>query len=340
MKLISFTVPCYNSQDYMNKCIDSLLVGGDDVEIIIVNDGSRDDTPLIAADYAKRYPDIVKVIDKENGGHGSGVNAGIKAATGMFFKVVDSDDWVNADALTALIQTIKRHIAENALPDLYITNFVYCKVGESEYVSSYEKKLEEGKLIPWDKMKAFKYSHMLLMHALMYKLDVLKMSGLNLPEHTFYVDNIFAYQPLPYVHKLFYLNVNLYCYFIGRADQSVNKKNFVGRYDQQIRVMKCLADAHAMSTVNSLPKGLKRYMRHALNCVMALTLFFTGAEPTPERKAATAELWQYIKARDKKMYKFLRWHSYATFAYIFDWKTRSKVMWSIYNHFCDTVHLG
>ena len=76
MKLISFAVPCYNSQDYMRKCVDSLLTGGDEVEIIIVNDGSRDDTINIANGYAEKYPDIVKVIDKENGGHGSGVNAG------------------------------------------------------------------------------------------------------------------------------------------------------------------------------------------------------------------------------------------------------------------------
>ena len=71
MKIISFTVPCYNSQAYMRKCVDSLLVGGDDVEIIIVNDGSKDDTIKIANEYAERYPDIVKVVDKENGGHGS-----------------------------------------------------------------------------------------------------------------------------------------------------------------------------------------------------------------------------------------------------------------------------
>ena len=84
MKLISFAVPSYNSQEYMRNCIDSLLTGGNDVEVIIVNDGSKDDTLKIANGYAEEYPDIVKVIDKENGGHGSGVNAGLNLASGLY----------------------------------------------------------------------------------------------------------------------------------------------------------------------------------------------------------------------------------------------------------------
>ena len=94
MKYITFTVPCYNSQDYMRHCIDNLVAAGEEVEVIIVNDGSKDDTGKIADEYEKKYPTIVKAIQKENGGHGSGVMAGIRNATGMFFKVVDSDDWV------------------------------------------------------------------------------------------------------------------------------------------------------------------------------------------------------------------------------------------------------
>ena len=80
LKKITFTVPCYNSEEYMERCIDSLLVGRDEVEIIIVNDGSTDKTGSIADNYAKKYPNIVRVIHKENGGHGSGVNRGLKEA--------------------------------------------------------------------------------------------------------------------------------------------------------------------------------------------------------------------------------------------------------------------
>ena len=95
MKLLTIAIPCYNSQDYMRKCVDSLLIGGDDVEILIINDGSQDRTAEIANEYEKNYPGIIRAIHKENGGHGSAVNAGMREARGLYFKVVDSDDWVN-----------------------------------------------------------------------------------------------------------------------------------------------------------------------------------------------------------------------------------------------------
>ena len=107
MKLISFTVPCYNSAAYMHICIDSLLTGGDRVEIIIVDDGSSDETGAIADAYAAKYPDTIKVIHQENGGHGEGINQGLKHAQCPYFKVVDSDDWVNAVALQHVLNRLE-----------------------------------------------------------------------------------------------------------------------------------------------------------------------------------------------------------------------------------------
>ena len=103
MKLLSIAIPCYNSEAYMGKCIESLLVGGEEVEIIVVNDGSKDRTAQIAQEYVEKYPTIVKAVNKENGGHGSAVNAGLDNATGLFFKVVDRDDWVDADAYRKIL---------------------------------------------------------------------------------------------------------------------------------------------------------------------------------------------------------------------------------------------
>ena len=321
MKLISFTVPCYNSQVYMKKCIDSLLTGGRDVEIIIVNDGSKDGTLKLANEYKENYPDTVKVIDKENGGHGSGVNAGLKAAEGLYFKVVDSDDWLDTDALNELLGVIKLHLSEGRLPDLYVTNFIYDRVYDgTKHVSSYEKKMPQGKIFGWDGVKKFRFSHMMLMHALLYKRENLLKSGTRLPEHTFYVDNIFAYKPLPFMQTVYYLNVDLYHYFIGRADQSVNRKNIIARYEQQLLVMREMTDAYSWDEIKKMPKGLKNYMWHSLEVIMMTTLFFTCAEYSKERKENLKALWRHIKERDKKLYKKLRHGSYATAVNYLSWR--------------------
>ena len=341
MKLISFAVPCYNSQDYMRKCVDSLLTGGDEVEIIIVNDGSSDDTINIANVYAEKYPDIVKVIDKENGGHGSGVNAGMANSTGLYYKVVDSDDWLDDNALASLLSKIREHKEKGTLPDLYVTNFIYDKVSEgTQYVSAYGDKMPEGQIIGWDKVKKFNLSHMMLMHALLYKREKLLQSGTVLPEHTFYVDNLFAYKPLPFMQTVCYLNLDLYHYFIGREDQSVNRKNFVKRYEQQIRVMKCMTDAYTLDEIKKMPKGLKRYMWHSLEVIMMNTIFFTCAEDSPERRKALKEMWQHIKSKDKKLYRKLRSNSYATAVNYLSWKFRGWVMTKGYNFLCKKIKLG
>lgn len=341
MKLISFTVPCYNSQVYMKKCIDSLLTGGRDVEIIIVNDGSKDGTLKLANEYKENYPDTVKVIDKENGGHGSGVNAGLKAAEGLYFKVVDSDDWLDTDALNELLGVIKLHLSEGRLPDLYVTNFIYDRVYDgTKHVSSYEKKMPQGKIFGWDGVKKFRFSHMMLMHALLYKRENLLKSGTRLPEHTFYVDNIFAYKPLPFMQTVYYLNVDLYHYFIGRADQSVNRKNIIARYEQQLLVMREMTDAYSWDEIKKMPKGLKNYMWHSLEVIMMTTLFFTCAEYSKNRKENLKALWRHIKERDKKLYKKLRHGSYATAVNYLSWRLRGFVMSKGYDILCRKVKLG
>lgn len=341
MKLISFAVPCYNSQDYMSNCIDSLLAGGDDVEIIIINDGSRDGTLNIAQSYAGKFPSVVKVIDKENGGHGSGVNAGLQAAEGLYYKVVDSDDRLERDALLKLIAKIKEHIAAGVSPDLYVTNFVYDHAYDNTtHLSTYKKKIPEGKIVGWNCVKKFRFSHMMLMHALLFKRDIVLQSGTVLPEHTFYVDNIYAYKPLPCVKTLCYLNLDLYWYFIGRADQSINIDNFVKRYKQQIRVMLCMSDAYNWSEIKTFPKGLKKYMWHSLEAIMMTTLLFTCAEYSPERKADLKEMWRHIKSRDKKLYARLRRRSYALAVNYLPWRLRGFIMKVGYKILCKKVKLG
>ena len=147
MKLLSIAIPCYNSQDYMEKCIESLLVGGEEVEILVVDDGSSDKTAEIADAYAAKYPTIIKAIHQENGGHGEAVNAGIRNATGLYFKVVDSDDWVNKEAYIKILETLYELLRGPQTVDLLISNFVYEKQG-----ATHKKVMQYRRCLPQDRV--------------------------------------------------------------------------------------------------------------------------------------------------------------------------------------------
>lgn len=325
----------------MRKCIESLLIGGEDVEIVIVNDGSEDGTLGIAREYEAKYPSIVRVIDKENGGHGSGVNAGLAVADGLYFKVVDSDDWVDGEAYNKLLTTVKQHAKEGTSPDLYIVNYVYEHVADNtEHFSRYDKKFPRETFFTWDGVRKFRFSLMLLMHALVYKTSVLRESGLVLPEHTFYVDDIVSYNPLPFTRKLYYLNIDFYRYYIGRADQSVNLPNMVKRYGQMLRVMRYMTDRWTYKEIKSQPKGLGRYMFHALSDYMLATMLFVLGEYSKERKAAMKSLWRHIEESDKALYRKLRYRSYATVAMLFPGRLKTAVLRYSYRRLCKKIKVG
>ena len=309
MKLLTIAIPCYNSQDYMAKCIESLLPGGEDVEILVVNDGSKDRTAEIAEEYAAKYPTIVKAIHKENGGHGSAVNTGIENATGLYFKVVDSDDWVKEDAYQAILSKLRELAGGEHTLDLLISNYVYEKEGERrKKVMQYRHILPKDKIFTWEECGHFPKGKYILMHSVIYRTKLLKECGIHLPEHTFYVDNIYVFEPLPYVHNMYYLDVNFYRYYIGRADQSVNEKVMIGRIDQQIKVNKLMVDYFAENkNLIYAKKKTGKYMLSYLDIITTISsilLIRSGTEEALEKKK---ELLTYIKQKDRSLYKKLRY---------------------------------
>lgn len=304
MKLLSITVPCYNSQDYMKNCVDSLLEGGNLVEILIVDDGSKDDTAKIADEYAAKYPEIVKAIHQENGGHGEAVNTGLKNATGLYFKVVDSDDWVNKDAYLAILDKLLEITGGPQTLDMMISNFVYEKQGaKRKKVMKYRTYMPQNKIFTWKKMNRMPLGKYILMHSVIYRTGLLRDCGLELPKHTFYVDNLFVYQPLPYVQTMYYMNVNFYRYFIGRDDQSVNEEIMIRRIDQQIRVNKLMIDT--IAGVKNLNKNLRSYMLRYLDIIMAVSSIMLIRSGTEENLAKKRELWRYLKNADAGIYRKL-----------------------------------
>ncbi len=304
MKLLSVAIPCYNSEAYMRNCIDSLLPGGDEVEILIVDDGSaKDRTAEIADEYERKYPGICRAIHQENGGHGEAVNAGLRNAQGIYFKVVDSDDWVDEEAYKEVLRTLRRFVYGNQTLDMLVCNFVYEKQGaKRKRVMNYRTAFPKDQVVTWDDVKMFMLGQYILMHSVIYRTELLHQCGLNLPKHTFYVDNIFVFQPLPYVKTMYYLDVNFYRYFIGREDQSVNEQVMIGRIDQQIQVTKLMIDYYNQGKIQSWK--LRYYMIRYLEIMMVISSILAIRSGTDENMKKKKELWQYVKK--KNMLLFLR----------------------------------
>ena len=308
-KLITFAVPCNNSADYMDHCVKTLLSAGREAEIILVDDGStKDDTPAKCDQWAEKYPDIIRVIHQENGGHGEGVNQGIRNARGLYYKVVDSDDWLDIDALDKVMDKIREFAAMPAPVDLIITNYVYEHMEDNtQKVIGYKNVFPVDRVFTWSAVGHFHISQYLLMHSVIYRTQMLRDCGLELPKHTFYVDMLFVYQPLPYVRTIYYMNLDLYRYFIGRADQSVNESVMVGRLDQQMRVVRMMIDVHDVLPIKAVQPKLGQYMLSYLGIALTVSSVFAIIAGTQEALDARTELWESLRRKDVRVYRRLRY---------------------------------
>lgn len=307
MKTITFAVPCYNSAAYMDVCIESILKCGDDIEIIIVDDGStKDDTAAKADAWQERVPDIIRAVHQENGGHGQAVNTGLSHATGRYFKVVDSDDWLDAPAMREIMDYLRLQGEREVQTDLVIGNYVYEKVHEdSRTVMHYRNVFPEGHEFGWNEVGHFLQSQYLLMHSVIYRTQLLRDIGLVLPQHTFYVDNIFVYVPLPHVKTLYYRDVDMYRYYIGREDQSVNESVMMGRIDQQLRVTRLMIDAVRLP--DGVPeKRLEHYMENYLSMMMCICSIFLRMIDTDEAEDKREAIWDYLKQNNPDVYRRIR----------------------------------
>ena len=304
MKLLTVAIPCYNSQDYMEHAVETALVGGEDVELLLVDDGSTDDTAKIADRLQEEHPTIVRAIHQENGGHGSAVNTGLANATGLYYKVLDSDDWFDRGAFLKVLDVLRGFVEDGSGVDMLLANYVYEKPSLHKHkVIRYDGVFPEDRVFTWSDVKRFKVSQNILMHSVIYRTKMLRDCHLELPKHTFYVDNIFVYNPLPYVKKMYYVNADLYRYFIGRDDQSVNEKVMIGRIDQQIKVNKLMIDAYDLTKIKN--KKLRDYMVKYLTMMMTVSSVFLIKEGSEESLAKREELWDYLKKSNKVMYRMI-----------------------------------
>ena len=301
MKALTILIPVYNTEKYIKRCLDSLIVSEimDDIEILVVNDGGKDHSVEIIQKYVDSYPETVRLIDKENGGHGSTINAGIKEAKGKYFRVLDSDDWFNSTDFVKFVNRLKSEDADLVVCD-YRKEHTYNS--KSEYFVY--KNLEDRKCYCFDDidLKILEGEYF-VMATSTYKTEILRTSGLKMLEKTFYVDMQYNVVPMTKVETFTYYHLDIYRYFIGRDDQSVNEKVMIGRIDQQIKVNKLMIDAYDLTKIKN--KKLRDYMVKYLTMMMTVSSVFLIKEGSEESLLKREELWEYLKNKNKIMYRMI-----------------------------------
>lgn len=264
MKILTVIVPVYNTEKYIKRCLDSLdnKEINDKLEVLVVSDGSKDNAINIAKEYSKRLPDTFKIIEKENGGHGSTINKGLELATGKYFRVLDSDDWVDNVNFVEFVKRLEDQDADLVVTD-YSKEFIY--EGKSEKIVY--KNLEPNKKYIFDKFDLnILNGEYFVMATSTYKTEVLRKSNLKLMEKTFYVDMQYNVVPVPYVNSFVYFDLDIYRYFIGRLDQSVNTASFVKNHLNHDKVVKYLIDYY--SDLTDISDTKKEYIKIILKYIL------------------------------------------------------------------------
>ena len=326
-KILSITIPTYNVEKYLDRCIESLtfeksILG--DLEIIIVNDGSKDNSLEIAKKYEKKYPQTVKVIDKENGGHGSTINAGLKIATGKYFRVIDSDDWVNVDDFADFVKALKKLNVDFVATD-YQQEIIY----ENKTAPFKYDNIEYNKIYKFDELNLDELKpQYFTMHSMTYKTEVLREAKLELDEHCFYVDMEYILLPLKYVNTFIYLDYNIYRYFIGRPDQSVNPQSMVKNRRNHEKVLKRLISFY---NTEKLSKTKKEYVKYILTYTLNTEYIIFIKIKLPDKKILNEirEFDKYLKKEAPDLYKesneysrSIRWNRKTNFIF-----AQSKKFW-------------
>ena len=235
--LLTIAVACYDVESFVARAISSYSDGRlcDRVQVVLVDDGSHDATPALLDEAAVAWPRIFTVVHKENGGHGSAVNAALAVARGRYFRVVDGDDWVSTDELVRLLDVLG-----HADCDLIVDEKVEVDLST---MAETEHRLPED--VPFGETLPFSYVmdrpdlwHMVMIHTLTMKTELLRASGVSLLEHTFYVDLELVVKATLAASDIRFENLLVYRYLVGNASQSVADAGYVRHFDDHTRVCK------------------------------------------------------------------------------------------------------
>ena len=262
-KVLTIVVPAYNVEAYLERCLNSCAIPEiiDLFEVRVINDGSQDQTAQIAQGFCKRFPTSFFLHNKENGGHGSTINIGIRYAKGKYFKVLDGDDWLDSSELPAFINKLKELDTDLVVAD-------YRSVCDRTFDTIEEVSCAEcpelyGTTVDLTKTELRKT---LPMHSLTIKTAILQDHDIRLDEHCFYVDCEYNTYPIPFIRTAYFHKGFVYQYRLGRNGQSVNTQSMQRNKDQHRHVLDSLLQFY--SRLGPLPAPLRSYIERSIANVL------------------------------------------------------------------------
>lgn len=299
-KILSISVAAYNVEKYLDQLMQSVIASGaiDDLEVLIVNDGSKDGTANKAMEYQKKYPQSVRLIDKENGGHGSTINRGITEATGKYFRALDGDDWVHSEHLGKLVEKMK-----NIDADIILSNYCKCFEDGREELGHDFDNLQDNHEYSFAEIS--EKTEWMRYHTVIYKTSILKDHQIRLDEHCFYVDAEFMILPIPYVQTVYYSDEYIYCYRLGLTEQSVSPESRMKHVDNSLTVATRLIDFWKDCKA-SLSDAHKKYIENGIvgHCMWHINSIYMF--PLNEGKKADLICFdKYLKTNAPDLYQII-----------------------------------
>lgn len=233
-KILSIIVPTYNMEKYLRKCLDSLIVSDENMrrlEVLVINDGSKDSSSQIAHEYETKYSQTFRVIDKENGNYGSCINKGLEVATGKYVKVLDADDYFDSRVLNDYICFL---CEQNV--DLVISDFNIVDEG-GELLSEFTYNLPLGRLFELKEIPT-EMNALLIHHSITYKRVVFSRFEYKQTEGISYTDDEWIFKPMMWIENAVYYPHTLYLYLRGREGQTFDPKVIKRTLEQRVKVAK------------------------------------------------------------------------------------------------------
>lgn len=320
MKTLTFLIPCYNVSSCVSHCIDSMLVEEilDDIEILCINDGSKDNTLEVLREYETKYPLVVRVIDKENGGWGTAINLGIREADGKYLKEVDADDWVSSEKLKEYIAFLKANEI-----DYIATDYTeYFKADDKYIHHSYHKEIYNNPMSLNDFWENHSDAWDFPIHAITYRTQVLRDNDIKVGDR-YYGDIEYNLYPLPYVQSINILPINVTIYFRGSDEQSTSTAGYAKHYKDYIAMIQRVTQFY-LQLPNTLNRNLQRFVEDTVNGTLTraydlmLSPVYAG-----KTKGIAEDLKQYdrwLKKTSKELYRHCGHQRKHGIAYIRLWR--------------------